>query len=97
MDRVAEILRDEFHLEGVFVNDVQTVSGWYLSDRHDCSAEVAPIRGNINASAMSWRAIRYRIVQQDDARRPVVTVALGEVVPLAGKIPSLWKRLLAYL
>lgn len=79
------------------MNDVETVSGWYLSTRHDCSAEVAEIRGNVNASAMVWRRVHYRIVQQDDAERPVVTVELGNVVPLTPRAPSFWKRLLASL
>jgi hypothetical protein len=97
LDRVSSILRGEDHLGGVFVNDVETVSGWYLSARHDCSAEVAEIRGNINASGMVWRQIHYRVVQQDDAEHPAVTVALGDAVPLAPRVPSLWKRVLAAL
>lgn len=97
LDQVSSILRGEDHLGGVFVNDVETVSGWYLSARHDCSAEVAEIRGNINASGMAWRQIHYQIVQHDDVDRPVVTVELGDAVPLAPRIPSLWKRVLAAL
>lgn len=97
LDRLSAILRDEFHLDGILVNDVETVSGWYLSARHDCSAEVAQIRGNIDAVGMPWRAIRYRIVQRDDPQRPVVTVEMGEAVPLAERIPSFWKRLVTYL
>jgi hypothetical protein len=97
LDRVSDILRNEFHLDGVFMNNFETVSGWYLSARHDCSAEVVQIRGNVDAGGMPWREIHYRIVQQDEPQRPVVTVELGDAVPLAPKIPSFWKRLLAYL
>jgi hypothetical protein len=97
LDRLSAILRDEFHLDGIFVNDVETVSGWYLSDRHECSAEVAQIRGNINAVGLPWRAIRYRIVQAGEPRGPVVTVEMGEAVPLSERMPSFWKRFFAYL
>ena len=97
LDQVTAILRTEFHLDGVFINNFETVSGWYLSAQHDCSAEVVPIRGNVDAGGMPWRAIHYRIVQQDEAQRPDVTVELGEAVPLAPKLPSLWRRVLAYL
>jgi hypothetical protein len=95
MDLVSAILRDQFHLEGVFVNDTETVSGWYLSDQHDCAAQVAQIKGSVEAAGLSWRAIKYRIMQQPSG--PVATVELGDVVPLAARLPSLWKRFLAYL
>ena len=94
MDLVSANLRTQFHLEGVFVNDVKTESGWYLSDQHECSAQVTQIRASVEAGGLSWRAIRYRITQQPLG--PVVAVELGDVVPLAPRIPSLWKRFLAY-
>jgi hypothetical protein len=97
LDQVTAILRNEFHLDGVFMNNFETVSGWYLSARHDCSAEVVPIRGNVDAGGMPWREIHYQIVQQGGPQPPVVTVEMGEAVPLAPKLPSLWKRFLAYL
>jgi hypothetical protein len=96
LDRVSEILRDDFHLDSILMNNITTISGGFLSDRHDCSAEVTEIRGGVNASAMPWQEIRYRIVQQNKSRPPVVTVELGGNVPLAQPTPSLWKRLLAY-
>jgi hypothetical protein len=96
LDRLSAVLRDKFHLDGILVNDVETVSGWYLSARHDCSAEVAQIRGNIDAGGMPWRAVRYQIVQQDEPRGPVVTAEMGGAVPLAERIPSFWKRLVTY-
>jgi hypothetical protein len=97
MDRVSAILRNDFHLDSLLMTNVRTVSGGYFSDRHDCSAEVTQIRGNVDASGMPWRAIRYRIVHPDQSQRPAITVELGGSVPLAAKRPSLWKRLLAYL
>jgi hypothetical protein len=96
MDGLSEVLRNQFQLGGIIVNNVETVSGWYFSDRHDCSAEFAEIKGNLSALGMTWRAIRFRVQQQDEAQRPVVTVEMGDVVPLAAKIPSVWKRFLAH-
>jgi hypothetical protein len=95
--RVTEILRDEYHLDSIFVNNVRTVSGGVFSGSHDCSAEVVEIRGNVNASDMPWRGIRYRIVRQDQPPRPAITVELGGYVPLAEPTPSLWTRLLVRL
>jgi hypothetical protein len=97
MDRVSVLLRNNFHLDSLLMNNVRTVSGGYFSDRRECSAEVTQIRGNVDASGMKWRAVRYRIVYQDKSRRPAITAELGGSVPLAAKVPSLWKRLLAHL
>ena len=97
MDRVSAILRNDFHLDSLLMNNVRTVSGGYFSDSRDCSAEVTQIRGNVDASGMPWRAVRYQVVDRDKPRRPTITVELGGSVPLAAKVPSLWKRVLAYL
>lgn len=97
MDRVSAILRNDFHLDSLLMNNVGTVSGGYFSDSRDCSAEVTQIRSNVDASGMPWRAIRYRIVDRDKSQNPAITVELGGSVPLAAKVPSRWKRLLAYL
>ena len=94
--RVYDVLRSEFHLDSIFVNDARTISGGFFSNDHNCVAEVTEIRGNVNASNMPWREIRYRIVQQEKSQRPTITVELGSYVPLAPPAPSLWKRLLAY-
>ena len=90
-------LRDRFHLESVFLNDIEARSGWYFSGRRDCSAEVTEIRGNVAASGMPWREVRYRIVYQDVAPYAAVTVVLGGNVPLAPKPRTLWQRMLADL
>lgn len=90
-------LRDRFHLESVFLNDIRTLSGGYFSDHYDCSAEVTEIRGNIAASGMPWRAVRYQIAHQEAAPDTVVTVELGGGVPLAPKQKTFWQRVLAYL
>ena len=95
LNRVAEILRDDFHLDSVLINNVRTVSGGFFSHSHDCSAEVAEVRGSVDASDMSWRGLRYRIVHQDAAQSATVTVELAGQVPLAPEAPSFWTRLLA--
>jgi hypothetical protein len=93
LGRVYEIPRDEFHFDSVLVNNITTVSGGFFSDRHECSAEVTEIRGNVNASDMPWREVRYWIVPGDKSERSAITVRLGGGVPLAEPTPSLWKRL----
>jgi hypothetical protein len=95
--RVYEILRDDFHLDSILLNNPTTVSGGFFSADHDCSAEVTQIRGNVNASALPWREIRYHIVHQENSQPPTITVELGGNVPLAPPAASLWERLLAYL
>ena len=89
---VTVILRDQFQLDGVFVNNIRTVTGGWFSDQRDCSAEVAVIRGNVNASDMAWRGIQFHI--GSDA---AVSVRLGGDVPLAKPGLSWWERLLAHL
>jgi len=90
---VTDTLRDRFRLDGIFLNNIGTVSGGLFGRRRECSAEVAAIRGNVNASDMPWRSIRY---QTDQSDRSVVAVQLGEGVPLAEQTPSFWERLFAH-
>jgi hypothetical protein len=96
LDRISEVLRDDFHLDSILVNNVSTVSGGFFGDNQDCSAEVAEIRGGVDASDMRWREIRYRIVQLG-SQPFTITVELGDHVPLDPQTPSLWARVLAYL
>jgi len=97
MNRVDEVLRDEYHLDSIFVNDIQTVSGEFFGDRRECSAEVTPIRGNMNASDMPWQEVRYQIERRAESEILAITIKLGGAVPLAGPPPSLWARLRARL
>jgi hypothetical protein len=97
LDRVYAVLRDEFQFDSVLLNDVATVSGGFLAQRRECSAQVAQIRGNVNASDMRWRAIRYWIAVADVPSRSTVKVQLGGAVPLAAPQPSLWQRLVRSL
>jgi hypothetical protein len=93
LNQVDAVLRDQYHLDSIFLNNIKTVSGGLFSERRDCSAEVAAIRGNVNASDMPWREIRYRIEERDRAVPAAVSVTMGDAVPLAKPAPSLWERL----
>ena len=97
LSRVSESLRDNFHLDSIIMNHIRTVSGGFFSSSHDCAAEVTEIRGGEDASGMSWREIRYRIIHQATPPSFRTTVELGGHVPLAPQTPSLWTRLLARL
>jgi hypothetical protein len=97
LDRIYALLHSQLHLDSIFVNDVKALSGGYFSDNRDCSAEVTAIRGNVNASDMPWRSIRFHIVRQDGSQPPAITLNVGDQVPLAEPPPSFWSRLRAYL
>ena len=92
LGQVYAALHDRFHLESIYLNDIRTVSGGWFSGRYDCSAEVTEIRGNIAASGMPWRAVRYQIVRRETAPYADVTVSLGGSVPLAPERKSFWQR-----
>jgi hypothetical protein len=97
LDSVSAILRDGLHLDGVYMTNIRTLSGGMFSDRRDCVADIAQIRGGENASGMPWQEIRYRIVRQGKSRTPVITAELGDPVPPPQPQPSLWRRILTYL
>jgi hypothetical protein len=97
LTQVSEVLRNEYHLDSTLINGVRTVSGGFFGHSHQCSAEVAQIRGNANASDMPWREVRYQIVRRERSVDSDITVNLGGAVPLAGPPPTLWTRLLAHL
>jgi len=97
LNRVSEVLRDEYHFDSTLINGVRTISGGFFSHSHQCAAEVAQIRGNVNASDMPWREVRYEIIRREKSVHSDITVSLGGAVPLAEPPPSLWTRLLAHL
>ena len=96
LGQVYAALRDRFHLESVFLNDIRTLSGGWFSSRYDCSAEVTEIRGNVTASGLPWRAVRYQIVRRETSPYADVTVSVGGNVPLAPGRRSLWQRLFGW-
>ena len=93
--RLYKVLREQFHVESIFINNVTTSAGTWFSDRQACSAEIVSIRGNVNASDMPWRSVLYRIERVAPAQPFNLTVQLGGSVPLADPAPSLWSRLFA--
>lgn len=97
MHKVTDLLRTQAHLDGVFVNNITNLSGGWFSDRRECSAQVALILGNVNASDLPWREIRYQIGRPVGSADPEVTITLGGAVPLAKPAPSLWERVMAWL
>jgi len=91
------VLHDQFHLAGVFLHDVTTTSGGFFSHNRECAAEVAEIRGNVNAGDMRWRQFSYRIALSDKSEPFVVTVDLGGATPFVRQPEqTLWTRLLAH-
>ena len=95
--RITDILRDEFHFDGVFVNNTTNVSGGWFSTRRECAAQVAEIKGNVSASDLPWRDLRYSIAPGPTAERADIVVMLGGGEPLAARRKSLWQRLLGSL
>ncbi len=96
LNRVSDILRAEFHLDSVFLNNIRNVSGGWFSTRRECTAQVTEIQGNVSASNLPWRDLRYSITPGTTAERADIEVKLGNGVALAGRRKSLWQRLLGY-
>jgi hypothetical protein len=94
MRQVSMRLHDQFHFDGVMVNNATGISGSYFDARRECSAQVAQIRGDVAASDMHWRAIHYWIASGEQPERLDVRLELGEAVPLAAPPLTLWQRLL---
>jgi hypothetical protein len=89
------VLRDKFHVEGVFLHDFTTTSGGLFSNTRICTAEIAEIR-NVNATDLRWRQIRYRITRPDRTKPSEVAVDLGGATPFVQtQEPTLWTRLRA--
>jgi hypothetical protein len=94
---VYQVLRDQFHLEGVFLHNFKPVSGGYFSATRNCAAEVAEIRGNVSAEDMRWRQVRYRIAHADGSENTIATVDLGHATPfLQPPEVTLWARVRSY-
>ena len=94
LNRVSDILRTEFHLDSVFLNNIRSVSGGLFSVRRECAAQATEIKGNVSASDLPWRDLRYSIAPGRTDERVDVKVKLGDGERLAGPPEPLWKRLL---
>jgi hypothetical protein len=97
MSGVYDVLRDEFHLDGLFVNNVVPEAGWFFSRSRDCAAQITQIKGSVDVATLQWRAIHYRIVHRDTSERPAITLDLGGPAPLETPDQSLWARVRARL
>jgi hypothetical protein len=95
--QVSRLLHDQFHLDSVFLHDFTATSGGYFGATRECIAEVAEIRGNVDAADMRWRHIRYRVAHSDIPDRPVVTVDLGGATAfVAAPKQTLWTRMFVH-
>jgi hypothetical protein len=75
-------LRDS-SLGTIAVNDAMTVSGGLLSDERDCAADIAGVRGGVDAADMHWMRVRYQVKKGANPDQADVTARLGSTVPLA--------------
>jgi hypothetical protein len=91
--RASELLRSQFNMDSIFFNDIQEVSGNAFSDRRECTAQVAQIKGNTSPIAMSWRQLRYSIAPGTEPERPDIKVELGASGPYVPPSPTLWERI----
>lgn len=96
-DRLHAILQGTLHLDSVFINDVRTVAGGPFATRYDCTAEIAEIQGNTNASAMHWRSLDFTITKPRPSGPSVITARLGAETTLEPRQPGFWQRLFARL
>ena len=95
LHRMGAALRDQDHLDSIFINNIRTLSGNWFSAARECSADVSSIRGDVAASSMPWREVLYQIAGNDESGKLSVAVTLGDTVPLAGPEESFWDRFLA--
>jgi hypothetical protein len=97
LSAVHDALRDQFHIDHIFINGVRAVSGSMLTGRYECRAQVAEIRGNVDAGSLPWRGVRYISRHHPDGTPPRVSVTLQAGVSLAPPEPkSLWDRIFPF-
>ena len=96
LGKLAAILRDRYHLDSIFFNDVETITEWPLATSNACTAQIAHIEGNADVANLPWRSVSYTIVRDPATGESVVTAELGGPVPMS-TARSLWDRLLARL
>jgi len=81
LSRTTDMLRSQFNLDSVFINNIQVVSGNIFSDRRECTAQVTQIKNNISPTAMTWRQLRYWITPGVDPELADIKLALGTDEP----------------
>ena len=96
-EAVYHALHEQFQLAGIYLHDFTPLSGGYFSASRACMAEVAEIRGNVDAADLKWRQVRYRVTHSDTSESPAVSVELGDAtafVPTSEQ--TFWTRLRAW-
>ena len=67
----------------IAVNNATTISGGLLSNERTCVADIAPVRGGVDAEHMTWRRVLYQVKTSDNPDQADVTAQMGDAVPLA--------------
>jgi hypothetical protein len=80
---IEAIARPEFG--SLAVNNAVTTSGGLLSTTRHCSAEIAPIRGGVDAGDMHWMHVTYQVRKAATPAQVEVTATLGGDTTLAPK------------
>ncbi len=91
--RASELLRSQFNLDSIFFNNIQEVSGNIFSDRRECTAQVAQIKGNTPPMSMSWRQLRYSVAPGTEPEQPDLKIDLGPGGPYVPPPPTLWESI----
>jgi hypothetical protein len=75
----------------VAVNNATTLSGGVFARVRQCTADIAPVRGGVDASDMHWKRVTYAITKSDAPDGIDVTAKLGGETALAPERSSFAK------
>jgi hypothetical protein len=67
----------------IVINNAITISGGVLSDERQCAADIAELRGGVDAADMHWMHVLYQVKKDTTLGKADVTAELGGEVPLA--------------
>ena len=73
----------------IVINNAITISGGVLSDERQCAADIAELRGGVDAADMHWTHVIYQVKKSAVPGKANVTAKLGGEVPLAPERSSL--------
>ena len=77
------------------INDPETVSGGFFSIERGCSADVASIRGGLDAEHMHWLHVNYQVRETEGSGKVQITAQVIGPVPLAA-VHSYWGQWLEF-
>ena len=77
------------------INDAETLSGGFLSTERGCSADLASIRGGLDAEHMHWLHVNYQVREIEGRRKIEVTAQVVGPVSLA-PVHSYWGQWLEF-